>query len=116
MLGCEEIHANWCIRKYLIMLTEKEITEIAAEYANINKTEHYYLEYLCAKPSVFLDGYWDAGFTVFTYKGNEPKGPLLIAIDGENGEINTMEQLIMKHSRDSRVKISNQPIKKRNNN
>ena len=40
------------------MLTEKEITEIAAEYANINKTEHYYLEYLCAKPSVFLDGYW----------------------------------------------------------
>ena len=47
------------------MLTEKEITEIAAEYANINKTEHYYLEYLCAKPSVlfgWLLGDWFYSF------------------------------------------------------
>ena len=93
------------------MLTEKEITKIATEYANINKTEHYYLEYLCVKPSVFLDGYWDASFTGFTQEGTELEGPLLIAIDGETGEINTMEQLIMKHRKDSRVKISNQPIK-----
>ena len=97
------------------MLTEKEIIKIATEYANTNKTEHYYLEHLCIKPSVFLDGYWDASFTVFTQEGTELEGPLLIAIDGKTGEINTMEQLIMKHSNDSRVKISNRPIKKHNN-
>lgn len=94
------------------MLTKKEITKIAVEYANINKTEHYYLEYLSIGPSVFLDGYWEASFTVFTQEGTELEGPLLIAIDGETGKINSMEQLIMKHSRDKEVKISNRPIKK----
>lgn len=93
------------------MLTEREINEIAINHANISKTDHYYLEFLSVKPSAFLDGYWDASFKVFTQEGTELEGPLLIAIDGETGEINTMEQLIMKHSKDSRVKISNQPIK-----
>ena len=94
------------------MLTEREINQIAIHYAKISKTEHYYLEFLCVKPSVFLDGYWDAGFKVFTQEGNELEGPLLVAINGETGEISTMEQLIMKHGTDRDVKISNQPIKK----
>ena len=94
------------------MLNEREIKQIAIHYANINKTEYYYLELLSVKPSTFLDGYWDAGFTVFTQEGTELEGPLLIAINGETGEINSMEELIMRHGNDSSVKILNQPIKK----
>lgn len=97
------------------MFTEKEINKIAINYANISKTEHYYLEFLCVKSSAFLDGYWDAGFKVFTQDGNELEGPLFVVIDGETGEISTMEQLIMKHRTDCMVKISNQPIKKHSN-
>ena len=98
------------------MLTEREMNKIAINYANINKTEHYYLEFLFVKPSAFLDGYWDISFKVFTQEGHELEGPLLVVIDGETGEISTMEQLIMKYGKDSRVKISNQPIKKHSNN
>lgn len=97
------------------MLTEREINKIAINYVNINKIDHYYLEFLSVKPSVFLDGYWDASFKVFTQEGHELEGPLLVAIDGETGEISTMEKIIMKYGKDSRVKISNQPIKKQSN-
>lgn len=94
------------------MLNEREINQIAIHHANISKTELYYLELLSVKPSIFLDGYWDAGFKVFNQDGSEMEGPLLLAIDGETGEISTMEQLIMKLGKDSEAKISNHPLKK----
>lgn len=56
------------------MLTEREINQIAIHYAKISKTEHYYLEFLCVKPSVFLDGYWDAGFKVLRKKEMSSRG------------------------------------------
>lgn len=94
------------------MLTEKKIIDIAINYAGINKSEYFSLKFFLAQPSKFLDGYWDVSFKVLNEEGNEIEGPLLIAIDGETGNVYTMEELIMKQKGNSGIKISSEPIKK----
>ena len=95
------------------MLTKKEIKEIAGKYADVNKSQYYSLKLISIKPSVFLDGYWDACYKVFNDCGNEIEGPLLIAISGETGQIYSMEELIMNDSENQNVKISNEPVNER---
>lgn len=93
------------------MLTVEEITNIAHNYANRNKKQYYSLQLLFVKKSQFLDGYYDASFKVLNELGHEIEGPLMVAINEQNGDISSMEELIMQHSGDSKVKISNKPIK-----
>ena len=92
---------------------QKEIKEIAGKYADVNKSQYYSLKLISIKPSVFLDGYWDACYKVFNDCGNEIEGPLLIAISGETGQIYSMEELIMNDSENQNVKISNETVNER---
>lgn len=79
------------------MLTEKEIIDIANNYANLHKSEYFSLQYCFARISQFGDGYWDVTFKVFNENGNEIEGPLLVVINGDTGRISTMEEMILEH-------------------
>ncbi len=92
------------------MMTEKEIVDISIDYASKNKSQHYSLQYLSARPSKFLDGYWDIVFKVLNEKGNEMEGPLLMVINGETGQISSMEEIIAQNIGNDKIKISNKPI------
>ncbi len=81
------------------MLTENEIIKIANDYALSSKTNYYSLQLLCVMKSKFLVGYWDVSFKVIDEDGYEIDGPLLVAIDGETGQIRTMEEVIMTQRR-----------------
>lgn len=67
---------------------------IAIEYAEKDKTEYYSLESITAKPSVFIEDSWDVGFAIKDSKGNELDGSQLLAVDDNNGEIKSIEDLI----------------------
>ena len=92
------------------MLMENEIVDIANNYAKSNQTKYYTLELLCAAKSKFLDGYWDISFKVLDENGYEIDGPLLVAINGESGQVSTMEELIMTQRTNNNIKISNKPM------
>ena len=94
------------------MLTEKEIINIANNYAKLNKSEYFSLQYCSAQTSRFLDGYWDVSFKVFNEKGNEIEGPLLMVINEQTGNISTMEEIIMPQKGSKDIKVTNRPIKK----
>lgn len=64
---------------------------IAIEYAEKDKTEYYSLESITAKPSVFIEDFWDVGIDS---RGNELDGSQLLAVDDNNGEIKSIEDLI----------------------
>ena len=96
------------------MLTEKEIIDIANNYANSNRTEYYSLQLLLVKKSAFLDGYYDVSFKVMNEMGNEIEGPILVAISEQNGKIFSMEELITQEKYSSKVKISNEPLSRSN--
>lgn len=92
------------------MLSKNEIIDIANNYAKLNQTEYYSLQLLYVIKSNFLDGYWDISFKVLDENGCEIDGPLLVAINEENGQISTMEELIMMQRTNHNIKISNKPI------
>lgn len=92
------------------MLMEKEIIDIANNYAKLGQTKYYSLQLLCVVKSKFIDGYWDISFKVLDEHGYEIDGPLLVAINGEDGQITTMEELIMMQRTNQNVKVSNKSI------
>ncbi|TXG30691.1 IclR family transcriptional regulator, partial [Listeria monocytogenes] len=55
---------------------------------------YYSLEFISAKPSTFIEGFWDVGFAIKDSEGNELDGPQLLAIDENTSEIKSIEDLI----------------------
>ncbi len=92
------------------MLLKNEIIDIANKYAESSQTEYYSLQLLFVDKSKFVDGYWDVCFKVLDEHGHEIDGPLLVAINGENGQIYSMEELIMMQRTNQNVKVSNKPL------
>lgn len=72
----------------------ESIQTIAIEYAEKNKMEYYSLEFISAKPSTFIEGFWDVGFAIKDSEGNELDGPQLLAIYENTSEIKSIEDLI----------------------
>ncbi|MDE7253761.1 MAG: hypothetical protein K2O32_12570 [Acetatifactor sp.] len=79
------------------MLTKKEIIDIANKFAKENQTPFIALQFSFVAKSVYIDGDWDVSFKLLNTEGQEIDGSLLVVINGENGEVNSMEEIIMKH-------------------
>ncbi|MBR6537598.1 MAG: hypothetical protein IKT67_10400 [Lachnospiraceae bacterium] len=93
------------------MLMRKEIIDIANNYAQKNQTNFYSLQLLFVTKSKFVEGYWDISFKVLDEQGYEIDGPLLLVVDGENGQTYLMEEFVMMQSGKNDIKISNKPIR-----
>lgn len=75
-------------------LSINEVKEIAENYAQNVRNNYMYLELEQVRPSTFIDGYWDVGYKVKNYEGNEIDGPLLMAINDSTGKISTIDDII----------------------
>ena len=76
------------------MLSEKEIMDIANDYADLNKTQYCLYQLVYVRKSLFLDGYYDVCYRVMDKNGREIDAALMVAIDVRSGQVISLEELI----------------------
>lgn len=76
------------------MLGENEIMDIAKDYAKQSQSGYCFYQLVYVQKSQFLDGYYDVKYRVVDQNGREIDSALLMAIDVQNGDIITLEELI----------------------
>ena len=76
------------------MLGEKELMDIAEDYAEQHRSWSCSYQLVYIQKSQFLDGYYDVKYRVVDQNGREIDGALFMEIDEQSGNIITLEELI----------------------
>ena len=76
------------------MLSEKDIREIADDFARQNQSQYCSFQLVYIRKSFFLDGYYDVKYRVVDQIGREIDAALMMAIDIQSGNVIPLEELI----------------------
>ncbi|MFI2859165.1 hypothetical protein ACH6EH_18875 [Paenibacillus sp. JSM ZJ436] len=78
-------------------LTKEKAKQLAIDYVNKDKSNHYYLAMIDIEVSRISHKYWSATFEVITSEGHVMEGPLLILVDDDLEKAMTLDEAIEAH-------------------
>ncbi|NMO95003.1 hypothetical protein [Paenibacillus lemnae] len=78
-------------------LTREKAQQIAIDFVNKDRSNHFYLALTNVEVSRISHKYWSATFEVITSEGHVMEGPLLILVDDDLEKAMTLDEAIEAH-------------------